>query len=388
MQRSLFVGGCYRSGTTLLEKLLHHHPELSVASQPFPDLYFYCKSLFLAERGLVRRYPLGHLFMEDGYTREEFSDFLNLALLTDQDLAVVFEQMKENRRGLWTPEILQFEQGIQPGRFIDVYSQLNRMAAGLLGRRDALYLGGKEVLCEEYVPHILSSGGKAILVVRDPRDMITSLHFGTRDTKTGEDRPVLFSLRQWRKSVAYCLGLEENPNFMWLRYEDIVSEPMVHLSRTSVFLGVSSFREAMLKGGVRHQDGSPWKGNSSFSDQYGVTASSVGRFEGEMPPEVVAFIEACCGPEMKRLGYQKTRVQPDPEKAILEYRDPFERIHAKFPADYSHQPWRLEQEISRLQLLREGVNPSREEQRRFFLFEHTWRELAGRSKSHHQELMQ
>ncbi|MFH2071358.1 MAG: sulfotransferase, partial [Actinomycetota bacterium] len=32
----LLITGAYRSGTTLLEKLLHNHPDLSVAMQPFP----------------------------------------------------------------------------------------------------------------------------------------------------------------------------------------------------------------------------------------------------------------------------------------------------------------------------------------------------------------
>jgi hypothetical protein len=65
----LLVTGCYRSGTTLLEKLLHAHPASCVASQPFPVLYAYVKNLFDVSRGLLRRYPLGHRFLRTAIGR-------------------------------------------------------------------------------------------------------------------------------------------------------------------------------------------------------------------------------------------------------------------------------------------------------------------------------
>jgi Sulfotransferase family len=48
---TLFVTGMQRSGTTLLEKLLHAHPELSVLSQPFPLLFVEVKRAFLESIG-------------------------------------------------------------------------------------------------------------------------------------------------------------------------------------------------------------------------------------------------------------------------------------------------------------------------------------------------
>ena len=36
---NILLNGCFRSGTTLLDKVLHAHPKIIMASQPFPALY-------------------------------------------------------------------------------------------------------------------------------------------------------------------------------------------------------------------------------------------------------------------------------------------------------------------------------------------------------------
>ena len=73
----LLVTGCYRSGTTLLEKLLHAQPSACIASQAFPVLFFMAKEAFLSSRGIDRRYPLDHLFLEDAYSSDEWVSFLD-----------------------------------------------------------------------------------------------------------------------------------------------------------------------------------------------------------------------------------------------------------------------------------------------------------------------
>ena len=251
-ETSLFVGGCYRSGTTLLEKLLHQHDDVCVASQPFPDLYFYTKSLFDRERGLERRYPLGHRFLDRGYESDELHEFLDARRLTEGELAEMLDRLAANRLGLWTPEILRERGRVRVGTFWQIYRQLNRLAAEIHGKDGCTYLGGKEVLCEEYVPYLLGRGGRAILVVRDPRDMISSLDFRRRDNKTGDDRPVLFSLRIWRKSVAICLAFADHPGFAWLRYEDLANDPRGEMRRLAEFLEIEPLQDSALAG--RHQE--------------------------------------------------------------------------------------------------------------------------------------
>ena len=96
----LLVTGFLRSGTTLLDKLLHSHRSICLASQPFPSLYLYLKELFLKELGLERRYPLGHGFLEDGYEPEAFYAFLDRFELTPAHGEAFFDQMEELRSRL------------------------------------------------------------------------------------------------------------------------------------------------------------------------------------------------------------------------------------------------------------------------------------------------
>lgn len=374
---SLLVTGCYRSGTTLLEKLLHAHPRLCVASQPFPVLYFQVKAAFDDFISHAARYPLDHRFLEDAYEDDDFHVFLDAHLLSKEELDRLFEGLAAYTDGLWTPDILGFRDQIESGTFRDVYEQLIECIARLYAAEESTQIGTKEVLVEEYVPYLIRHGTRSILIIRDPRDMITSLNFGERDNLTGQDRPVLYSLRAWRKSVAIALAYEEHAHVRWLRYEDLVARTAELLSEIAGFLGIEPFPEEVLRGEIRDQQGRLWRGNSSFADHAGIAASSIGRFRKRLPESVVAYIETACLPEMRVLGYETTIVEEFEERHLLEYADPFEKVHAKFPADYSRDQKRVADEIERFGKLRGSDEMTEKAIRKWFLYDRAYRRLAA-----------
>lgn len=380
---NLFITGCYRSGTTLVEKLLHHHPQICLASQPFPLLYFYLKEAFYASKGIRRRYPLDHLFLEDAYQSEQFHWFLDQHDLTRADLEKLFDQLAEYKLGLWTPEILQFRDTISEGNFISVYRQLNDCVSRLFPKEEPIrYLGGKEVLCEEYVPYLISRDVRAIIVVRDPRDMISSLNFRQRDNLTGENRPVLYSLRAWRKSIATALAHEDHANFLWLRYEDLVIDPHAVLRRITTWLELDDFPEDAFEEGIVDQRSEKWKGNSSFDDRTFVTVRSVGRFAEVMPPSVMSYVEACCYPELKALAYEFYQMNSFDGDVIRNYREPFDRIHDKFSADYSYCEEHVAEENKRYDLLTQsGETVAAEPCRKWFLYPSAYEKLRRALKN-------
>ena len=85
---------------TVLEKLLHAHPNVVVGSQPFPVLYFYAKTRFLDSLNLRRRYALGHLFLEDDYEPDQFQAFLEEHDFSSHDLVALFDQMETYADGV------------------------------------------------------------------------------------------------------------------------------------------------------------------------------------------------------------------------------------------------------------------------------------------------
>jgi hypothetical protein len=375
MLNHLLVTGCYRSGTTLLEKLLHNHPSIAVASQPCPILYQRTKAAFLDQRGVQQRYPLGHLRGDQAERLSLFERFLDTYQLDTGAISDLFDDLESYTKGLWTPEILHLRGRIQPGTFLEVLRQFDTHIVELFGNTHTRLAGGKEVLVEEYVPYLLRRGHRVVLSLRDPRDMICSLNFGDRDNLTGQNRPVLFSLRAWRKSVAVALAYEDHPSFCWLRYEDLVRRPISELNRLTPSLGVDPYSNDLLKTGLLDQRGKIWMGNSSFSDQHGVTSTSVGRYEKGLPDEVRECIESCCRPEMVVLGYLDRDSTPPGDEAIRTYRDPFTRVHSSFPADYSSDPRRVAEEIERLKMLESSEKPSQTEIVRQFIFSGAFEKL-------------
>lgn len=373
----LFIAGCYRSGTTLLEKLLHAHPQVSVASQPFPLLYFDVKASFLRERGLERRYPLGHRFGEEVDTLEEFSAFLDRHVVGEDDLRRLATAMSAYAEPRWTPQVLPLLAELRPGLFLDVWAQLGTIVARCFPSADLVLAGSKEVLCEEYLPYLLRHGHRGLVVIRDPRDMIASYNFRRRATEIESGRPVLFSLRIWRKSVAFALACEQLPGFAWLRYEDLSHRPLEELRRVTDALGIDGYPEDVLRRPLVAQDGTPWGGNSSFERMEVVSTASVGRFRDVLPRETLEFVEYLCAPELRALGYALESGAADDERALWGFSEPPAAGHPRFEPGYSTDEARLAQEIHRRAMLARAEPLDAAEARRWFVTGAAYARLAG-----------
>ncbi len=369
---NLLITGCYRTGTTLIEKLLHSHPELCVASQPFPVLYFYTKTLFYKKLSLNRLYPLGSLFLENSYKLEDFYEFLDNYTISKKDIDNIFIGLKEYKKGLWTPEILNFEGQLEPGIFFNIYKQLSSFVSTIFLKDDISYVGSKEILCEEYVPYLLSKGVRVIIILRDPRDMVASLNFRKKDNLTGEKRPILYSLRLWRKSIAFALECEDKLNFMWLRYEDLIEKPLETLNSIARFLGIDFFPSDISRREIRDQYGNLWRSNSSFKAHTGITVNSIGRYKSVLPEYVASYIETCCFPEMRYLDYPLNYIDDFDEAILYKFEEPFPVKHKKFADNKEYSLNCIDEEIERYRKLTQKENLSDEEVRKWFLFDNVY----------------
>lgn len=371
---TLFLTGMQRSGTTLLEKLIALHPDASVLSQPFPLLFVEAKRDFL--RGLGRtdtRYPLGHLFLEDGYRQEDFDRYLTEIRIDGARLEQIFEQM-EGFSGQYThfdrSAVKRVIPRLPPGDFAGLVAGLYR---ALSPEPELPVAGGKETICEEFLPHLLARGLRCVLILRDPRDIVASLNHGRGPEYGGRLKPTLFNIRNWRKSVAYALQLEGHPGFLWLRYENLVADPATALRRIAEGMGLAPF----AAGEIRDPSGRAWTGNSSHGERPGVSATSVGSYRQVLDPATTRFIEAACLPEMRLLRYSSSLDEEEAPGVLRDFEEPYEITREGLesdvaslanadlevrrlelvaaPADSATQPWFLfERAHTRL---REGVRP-------------------------------
>jgi hypothetical protein len=366
MAWTVFVTGMQRSGTTLLDKLLARHPQVSFLSQAFPFLFLEAKRRFLQRLGEESStYPLGPLFLESRYASEDLTRFLVGERFDSADLRKIFQEMQtfSGQYTRFSPEkIEEVLTGLQPGDLHFVLAQLYRT---LGPRRRAELFGGKEILCEEFLPYLLTAGSRAAIILRDPRDVLASLNHGDGQRYGGRLKPTLFNVRNWRKSVAFAIHLRQRPGFASVRYEDLVADPLSGLDRIAQSWGLAPFPEDQLADGLRDQNGKPWRGNSSHGNRPGVSTASVGIYKKVLPPRVVPFLEAACYPELVHLGYPVSLRWEEVPEVLRSFEDPYPVERKDLPG--SSEPMvAASQELRRVELLAkpvaEAVNP-------FFLFQ-------------------
>jgi hypothetical protein len=224
--------------------------------------------------------------------------------------------------------------------------------------------GGKESICEEFLPYLLGEGCHCFLILRDPRDMLASLNYGGGQSHAGSFKPTLSNLRNWRKSVAYAFHLQGQPRFVWIRYEDLVVNPIKVLNEAAALLEVDPFPRDFLADGLRDQSGEVWKGNSSHYPQDGISHYSIGAYKSLLPASVASYAEAVCYPELCALGYPITIEWSDVPRIIADFEEPYE-IERPELRDYFGGRERRAEELRRSEFLSSsGAAPVS-----YFLFE-------------------
>lgn len=305
---SLFVTGTPRSGTTLVDKLLSQHAQIKVFSQPLPLLFVETKRSYLQERNPedVHRLaiPLGDLVGNRHAEQEGFETFLSDHRVSPGTMEAIVARQR-SYSGCYTlpPE------NWQPDRTESTlhHTWLNYCAdlqTSLTPDSTADILGSKETFCEEYIPYFLSEDTRVVLVIRDPRDAICSANTGRGEHHAGERRPLLFSIRQWRKSVEYALAYEDHPNLTVVRYEQLVAHPTMVMGKLYSFLAVPPFNENIGTMELRDLDGKRWQSNSSHNPGTRVSTDSIGRFRTELTQAETDLIQCTCFAEMKCLNYE------------------------------------------------------------------------------------
>jgi hypothetical protein len=239
---------------------------------------------------------------------------------------------------------------LAPGNFANTLDQLYRQLARVKSTR---WVGGKDNLCEEFLPHLLENGAFCVVVLRDPRDMLASLNHGRGEEFGGKLKPTLFNLRHWRKSVAFALHLRNHPRFVAVRYEDLVGDPVARLNEIARRLDIPAFSADMFADGIKDQDGTPWGGNSSYAESRRLDSSSVGAYRQVLPQEVVAFTEAVCYPELAALNYPVTIRKEDIPGTIARFVEPCE-VRENLREEFAH-PDRRSEEADRRDYLFDDV---------------------------------
>lgn len=369
----LIITGMYRSGTTLLQKLLQSHKKVFVADQPFPNLYLYLKKAFLLNMGIEKTLPLDHLFLENMYSNSKFVDFLEHLLIEEEYTNKIFKENLQHP-GRRVREVNSISYHGLPSGLSDIMDVLHSRLAGAFHRSNLLVYGSKEIIIEEYIPYFLKHNIKVILIVRDIRDVLCSLNKPGGLQYMGKRRPTLYNIRNWRKSLAFAMHCKENPNFLVIKYEDMVNDQEDTLEAIAGFLGIEKF-SLSLRHHINDEYGHTWEGNSSFDKSDSVNNKSVENYKDMLPEAYIRYIETICLPELKAFHYKLSGIKDTLDKEIIEgFREPFGIDHPSFDPDYSMDEKNIAREIKRLELLsKDDVTDA--VKRPFFIFEDVYQKL-------------
>lgn len=302
--KRLFISGMMRSGTTLLQRALDAHPEIQVHYQSSTEYLLCLKKKFLNEIGRSDYHILAHYNPSPGYKYSEFLD--------------------------WQRRTYSNGEGIFSG----------------VASEGHLAFGIKEILAEEFYPSLLKDRVYCINIIRDPRDVISSTSFGNGAAFTGKPRPVLFDLRNWRKSVHFSRRLNADPYFRTVVFEELVADPESILGELFEWLNVPGLAANFIS--EKMQENS-WGGNSSFSSRAPFDKSAIGGYENSLPESVLSYVEATCLSEMDWLGYPVQQSCDERRKIIEMYKDPFQIDRPEFECGYSYSGSNINYELKRLE---------------------------------------
>jgi hypothetical protein len=221
----VFLVGCLRSGTTLLQRIVDAHPEIAVIHEAQWVPRWYERRVGLTEEGVV----------------------------TPKLVARLLEHRRFPRLQLDAERVAGLIEGDEPkhyARFVTEVFDLHGQAKGkaLVGEKSPGYVRHLPTL------HALWPQAKVVHLIRDGRDVALSvLDWKKRETTVGrlptwKEDPVTTTALWWEwhvrlgRDAADLLGPER---YCELRYESLVADTEGECKKLSAFLGVP-FDHAML----------------------------------------------------------------------------------------------------------------------------------------------
>ena len=277
--RPLLIGGCPRSGTTLLQVMLDMHPEIGVPRETnFIRELWWQRVRFgdLAEPGNRRRMA-EWIFGDDRHLTRR-----------------LIHRRIGRRRAI-------AEVADAPPTIGSVVERCIRLHA-----HDTPRWGDKRPAYSGFIGPLFAMFPDAqyVNVVRDPRGVAGSQVAMDWDPP---DIAVASAAVRWEFAVVrtdhYARRLRPD-QLLDVRYEDLVSDPGPQLSRILEFAGLAADAELVER--LAHGERQGWFVGPHEQAGRPVTTASVERWRERLTPEQIAFVEQATAPLMDRFGYVPT----------------------------------------------------------------------------------
>ncbi len=290
-QEIIFLLGVHKSGTSLLRSLFEGHRDLYTI--PLEAHYF-------ANAGYRVNYPL----RKEGYKEKVFSDeAINWIEHSNRSKN---EYGDGNASGFFNEE--EFSKALLNLSVENGPEELLHYFKSILISDKNYSNEGNKVYVEKSVDNLefaqlLSRWfpkAKFIHIVRNPYSNLVSLR-KYRQKGSGQYPSLPIILKTLEYNFTY---LENNrmsiPNYLVLKYEDLLLETEPEMKRLADFLGIE-YVSSMLHPTF---GGESWNGNSTSDEKFeGVSSKNIDAWKDLIFPHEVHFINQMFGSEMKSVGY-------------------------------------------------------------------------------------
>lgn len=302
----VFIVGCPRSGTTLLQRIVDAHPEIAITPETHWVPAFFRDGVGLTTEGFVLPELVEELFSHRNFSKMGISHVDLEGLLGD-------------------------------GRPVS-YSSFVSGIFDLYGRQhDKPLVGDKSPGYARDIPllHTLWPAAKFIHLIRDGRDVCLSainwkrkIPAMTSRFPTWAEDPVTTAALWWECHVRLAreAGNALGPDlYSEIRYEALVAHPAEECARLCAFLGVP-YVDTMLR---FHEGRFSGKAGQDAKHSWQPITPGLRNWRTQMPSRDVENFEAAVGNLLGELGLPRGAAQPS-----LDSRNHASRIRKRFPLDF------------------------------------------------------
>ena len=317
--RNVAITGVYRSGTTLLHHLLDDHPLLKVfpvencvlRDAMFADLLPNSRRRSLkAFFNSVRAEGLGPQAIDFIFNHEKLGlplseEILLTGSMGDQIVSQAFDKEEfENKLNFHFRKNCNDEKSNMEFAFYEAYQLAYFSAVGNFDVTEDTVLVNK---CPEgglMVDFLLRQTPpvKVVHMIRDPRGVVASHKADFSKNMYQTSSKFFRQLNLIENSFRVVEEFKDSPNFLCIRYEDLVDQPRETMSQVAEFIDIPMSNE-LLRPTIC---GVSWKANSSNLDQTQPNYSIGGdlkKFYKKLNQSELEIIEEYLGPSMANAGY-------------------------------------------------------------------------------------
>jgi hypothetical protein len=272
------ITGVYRTGSEYITQLINCHPQISATMYQVNVMRFIYKKFDPISDKSKQRDALDAL-------DERIQDRYGLSLCKNEII-----------------EMLSEYEHVDYGIFYDV------VMTSLYLTTSCKNWAEKNQLLWREIPDFLEimPEGKAILIIRDPRSILSSFKRYTYAPSPAYLEAV-FNCYDAMVKGKYYEQQYDKKQFLCIRYEDIALEPEKWIKKVWSMLGLENGEWDMDNKGWKDAYDSPWHTNSVFHDNSDSRLFNVHKaingWQKELSNEEIFLVEGVCGELMKEYGY-------------------------------------------------------------------------------------